>query len=668
MKIEQSARFHQTQYSKKQRKLLGIHYTPDSVINYIVHHTLLPYLEKSNFASLRHIKILDPACGSGLFLLKAFDLLASLWQQQFGKLGADDVRYILENNLYGVDIDENAIHKAKQQLKQKANLFDIKNINLSIKQGDALLHTSTQIDLDLLSICNSKKAFNWQENFKSVFAEGKDKGKDKDKEGFDCIIGNPPYIRIQHVQPLERRTSYVELYQTARGRFDISGLFIELGHNLLKPDGRLGYITSNKLLTTKSAKTLRDYILEHYNIVEIIDLYDTKLFEAAILPMMLIMQKQPSSSTSFIYTSIQEIRNLKLNANANASASVTVNSLFDLTEQKQLPFCQSIRWQQRSFQIEKFESPLPTYNQSVWTFHAPSEYQLIEKLKNQAFCTLGDISKKISVGLKTTADKVFIKPMTLDFINHLNLESSVVFPILESHNLFRWYCDWQSGRDLYVLYPYQYQNDKLLPIDLNLYPNTKKYLLSHRQQLEARAYLKKSGRRWYEIWVHKSPADFQPLKLVTPDISTGNCFALDDKGLFVNGTCFYILLKNSSIEDYLLVLSLLNSSVLEFFHKVTSGNRLYSKRFRYWTSYLKFYPMPDFRHPQHVATINRLIENTRKILSLRNLQRVQIEIADKKERLILELEKMNDQLIYRWFGLMDNEIQEIEDILQLHKA
>ncbi|TGO02770.1 hypothetical protein PN36_19350, partial [Candidatus Thiomargarita nelsonii] len=77
-------------------------------------------------------------------------------------------------------------------------------------------------------------------------------------------------------------------------------------------------------------------------------------------------------------------------------------------------------------------------NQSVWTFHAPKEYQLIEKLKKNALCTLADISQKISVGLKTTADKVFIKPMTLDFINHLHLESTVVFPLLESHNVFKW--------------------------------------------------------------------------------------------------------------------------------------------------------------------------------------------------------------------------------------
>jgi len=150
MKIEQSARHHQTQYSEQQRKLLGIHYTPDSVIDYIVRHTILSYLEKNNFVALPKIKILDPACGSGLFLLKAFDLLCSLWQQQFGKLNANDIRYILENNLYGVDIEPNAIQEAKQQLENKANLFGVKEVKLSIQQGDALLHSFTH-QINLLS-------------------------------------------------------------------------------------------------------------------------------------------------------------------------------------------------------------------------------------------------------------------------------------------------------------------------------------------------------------------------------------------------------------------------------------------------------------------------------------------------------------------------------------
>jgi len=629
MKIEQSARHHQTQYSEQQRKLLGIHYTPDSVIDYIVRHTILSYLEKNKFVPLRKIKILDPACGSGLFLLKAFDLLCSLWQQQFGKLNANDIRYILENNLYGVDIEHNAIHEAKQQLEKKGVLVGVKGARLSIQQGDALLHSFAHHQINLLS----DNTFNWQENFATVFAQG----------GFDCIIGNPPYIRIQHVQ---RRVQYVERYQTARGRFDLAGLFIELGHYLLKPEGQLGYITSNKLLTTQGAKALRAYILEHYNIIEIVNLTDTKLFEAAILPMILIMEKPVSASNSFLYTSIQEMRTAP-------NTHVKVDDLFDLLNQQSRCEC-SIKWQQRYFQIEQFETALPSMNQSVWTFHAPKEHQLIEKLKKNALCTLGDISKKISVGLKTTADKVFIKPMTLDFINHLHLESTVVFPLLESHNVFKWHCDWQEKRDLYVLYPYQYQNNKLLPIDLNLYPNTKQYLLSHQKQLEARTYLKKSGRQWYEIWVHKSPADFKSLKIVTPDISTHNCFALDDKGLFVNGTCFYILLKEVSLEHYLVVLSLLNSSVLEFFHKVTSGNTLYSKRFRYWTSYLKSYPIPDFR--QAKTTVNQLIANTRLLL----------QTTDKKEQKMIE--QNNDQLIYRWFGLVDDDIKEIEKFLRLHKA
>jgi hypothetical protein len=624
MKIEQSARHHQTQYSEQQRKLLGIHYTPDSVIDYIVRHTILSYLEKNNFVALRKIKILDPACGSGLFLLKAFDLLCSLWQQQFGKLNANDIRYILENNLYGVDIEPNAIHETKQQLEKKGVLVGVKGVRLSIQQGDALLHSFAQINL------LSDNTFNWQENFATVFAQG----------GFDCVIGNPPYIRIQHVQ---RRIQYVERYQTARGRFDLAGLFIELGHYLLKPEGQLGYITSNKLLTTQGAKALRAYILEHYNLIEIVNLSDTKLFEAAILPMILIMEKQVGASNSFLYTSIQEMRTAP-------NTYLKVDDLFDLLNQQTR--CDCIKWQQRYFQIEQFESALPTMKQSVWTFHTPKEHQLIEKLKKNALCTLGDISQKISVGLKTTADKVFIKPMTLDFINHLHLELTVVFPVLESHNVFKWHCDWQEKRDLYVLYPYQYQNNKLLPIDLNLYPNTKQYLLSHQKQLEARTYLKKSGRQWYEIWVHQSPVDFKSLKIVTPDISTHNRFALDDKGLFVNGTCFYILLKEVSLEHYLLVLSLLNSSVLEFFHKVTSGNTLYSKRFRYWTSYLKSYPIPDFRHAKNITTVNQLIANTRILL----------QTTDKPKQKTIE--QNNDQLIYRWFGLVDDEIKEIDKFLR----
>ena len=637
MKIEQSARHHQTQYSAQQRKLLGIHYTPDSVTDYIVRHTLLPYLEKNNFVALRHIKILDPACGSGLFLLKAFDLLCALWQQQFGKLNANDIRYILENNLYGVDIEQNAVHEAKQQLEKKANLLGVKKVTLSIQQGDALLHSFAHHQINLLS--DNSKTFNWQEKFTTVFAQG----------GFDCIIGNPPYIRIQHVQPDERRTQYIEQYETARGRFDLAALFIELGHYLLKPEGQLGYITSNKLLTTKGAKALRAYMLEHYNLIEILDMADTKLFEAAILPMILILEKQVTASNSLLYTSFQEMR-------TPPKTHVKVDDLFELLNQQANPYYESIQWQQRYFQIQRFELAKPTRNQAIWTFHAPKEHQLIEKIKKNAFCTLADISQKISVGLKTTADNVFIKPMTLDFINHLHLESTVVFPILESHNVFKWHCDWQKKRDLYVLYPYHYQNNTLLPIDLNLYPNTKQYLLSHQKQLEARTYLQKSGRQWYEIWVHQSPADFQPLKIVTPDISTHNCFALDDKGLFVNGTCFYILLKEDSLEHYLLVLSLLNSSVLEFFHKVTSGNTLYSKRFRYWTSYLKSYPIPDFRQAKSITTVNQLIVNTRRLL----------QSTDKKEQQVLE--QNNDQLIYQWFGLINDDITEIEQILQLHKA
>ena len=106
----------------------------------------------------------------------------------------------------------------------------------------------------------------------------------------------------------------------------------------------------------------------------------------------------------------------------------------------------------------------------------------------------------------------------------------------------------------------------------------------------------------------------------------------------------------------MLILSLLNSSVLEFFNKVTSGNTLYSKRFPYWSTYLKSYPIPDFRQTQSMIFVKQLIANTHQLL----------QTVDKKEQEVLE--QNNEQLIYWWFGLVDDEVKEMENILRLYKA
>jgi len=220
--------------------------------------------------------------------------------------------------------------------------------------------------------------------------------------------------------------------------------------------------------------------------------------------------------------------------------------------------------------------------------------------------------------------------------------------------LDRWSIQWQSEKDNFVLYPHKEINGKVLPVDLNLFPHAKKYLHLHREKLASRTYLQEAGRRWYEIWVHQSPMDFSKIKIITPDISSTNRFALDRKGFFVNGTCFYIILKDQSLETNFAVLALLNSKLIEYFHKMTNGNVLYAKRFRYWSTYLSQYPVPKSLDSEH-ALVQKLADHARRLetLSLPND--------------IRELEDDIDRMVYNLFELSASEFNEIEATLKRNR-
>ncbi|MFO0793475.1 MAG: DNA methyltransferase, partial [Candidatus Brocadiaceae bacterium] len=218
--IETKARQHEQFYTNVHRKLLGTHYTPDSVVDYIVNRTLQPYVESPELLST--IKILDPACGSGLFLLKAYDVLADHWKKTFGRFTQKDALHIIENSLFGIDIDEQSVLATKRHLMQKASFVDVLPYKIApnIVVGDALYLRSFSKLMQL----------DEQAAFMSRF------GPNFSKHKFHCIVGNPPYIRTQNI-PKEKRDYYSTVYSTAAGRFDISGLFIELSEYLLKEKG-----------------------------------------------------------------------------------------------------------------------------------------------------------------------------------------------------------------------------------------------------------------------------------------------------------------------------------------------------------------------------------------------------------------------------------------------
>jgi len=624
--IETKARQCEQSYSDGDRKRLGTHYTPDAVINYIVNRVLKPLFERPD--SVRNIRILDPACGSGLFLLKAYEILADYWRRTSGSFGPKDAKHILENCLFGIDVDERAALATKKHLLQKASLSELDSvvIDKNIVVGDALsfAHPSTLIPIHNYT----------SEEFSANGVLS--------KHSFDCIIGNPPYVRIQNT-PLEKRECYTSSYTTAAGRFDISTLFIELSESLLKKNGRLGFIVSNKILSTSGAKRLRTFLLTHFGVEEIVDLADTKLFAAAVLPMILIASRTPIGNKRIAYSSITE-------SHISKTGALPIKDILPFLEESDIPLEVHVSFTGRTFQVQRFYAVPPSLQAKLWTFHNENQNRILSKIRQNSVCKLLDISKKISVGLKTTADNIFIKPMTEDFVRQKMLETDLVFPVLESHNINRWTCSWEPQRDLFVLYPHIEQNGKVVPVELDGYPQIREYLEANRTKLEARTYLAESKRRWYEIWVHQSPSDFSKKKIITPDISLGNRFAFDDKGFYINGTCFYLILTDESEVSYYSILGLLNSKVIEYFHKITSGNSLYAKRFRYWSSYIKEYPVAK-RLFDSLDIRSSVADNVARLL----------DTSEETER--LKLENENDCLCYKLFDLTEDEVKEIEATL-----
>ena len=204
-------------------------YSPADVVHYILTHTIDPTLKR---VDVRDVKILEPACGDGQFLVPAYELLAKIYQEQ-GYSQETAAKYVLTNNLYGIDIDETAVDKARQTLAACSGI-----IPLGVCCGNTLQKDHPLEAVPLLA------------NY------------------FDVVIGNPPYVTWEINS--QERCYYRKHYQTARaGKINLYRLFIERAINLLKPGGYLGFICPNTYLTDHDSRYLRQLLLEQTHITEI---------------------------------------------------------------------------------------------------------------------------------------------------------------------------------------------------------------------------------------------------------------------------------------------------------------------------------------------------------------------------------------------------------------
>jgi len=287
------------------RKKHGIYYTPEYVVDYIVRNTLGEMLKKCKTPSeVSKIKVLDPACGSGSFLIKAFDVIKE-WYDNYNKknqLAATpntlDAHFqvipnveekILTNNIYGVDFDPQAVEITIMNLSLKAvkTKKKLPYMGDHIKCGNSLISgTKEELETYFSDRWKEKKPFSWESEFPEVFAEG----------GFDVVLGNPPYINVNNL-PNEERNYLMEKYDSALKRFDIFIGFIEKGLKLLKEGARLSFIIPYPFLTQNYAEKLRKLILTDEKIgcivEQIADLSQFKIFQyAEVRNIILILQRE----------------------------------------------------------------------------------------------------------------------------------------------------------------------------------------------------------------------------------------------------------------------------------------------------------------------------------------------------------------------------------------
>jgi hypothetical protein len=640
------------------KKAGGVYYTPSYIVDYIVGHTVGALTEGKSPKQMEKLRILDPACGSGSFLIVAYQHLLNAhltWHQDhepkkhknevfFGRGGwrltTAEKRRIILNNIYGVDIDRQAVEVTKLSLLLRVlegendetltqqSLFGeraLPSLDGNIKCGNSLIGSDAFKgglfpDPDAMKRVNP---FDWGSEFPRILKDG----------GFHVVIGNPPYIRIHNLvdfYPLEVRLIQRD-YETARdGKVDIFLPFIERALDLLHPDGLLGFIVPNKFMQADYGVNLRRMLTQKARMRELVDFGTAQVFHRVTTYTCLL----------FLAGDVQK----------------RVRTRFNKTYKKA-----------REFLAEATEESRSTneFGDEPWLAACGTETTLLRRLE-AAPMRLGSVARLTITGVKTGANGVFVfdrvepgralvEAWPIGAEVAVRIEPDLLVPYLKAESLKRYEILAGERR---LLYPYRLQgNDTVLIPEREMkqeYPRTWQYLVAQRQVLEARQKGKLKGPSWYGLSFASSLAMFQLPKIVTPTLSPMNAFALDEGRRFfpqgAGGGCG-IVVDDPDLRDYLI--AVLNSELLTFYFKRISSP-FQGDWYAYEPRYLARIPIvvPNVR-----AEVERLAACARRMMSLAQDDRRartpqdRVQIARQIEVLKTEVNAAVDGL----YGVTDEE-------------
>ncbi len=620
---------------KEERKRLGEFYTPDEVVDYILNtvgYTPERAIEDKN--------LIDPACGSGGFLVRATKRLIARdvvklgkatpkeamdnkkWQQVYEKLTGKECENIINSvatHIHGFDINPFAISISEMNI-----LFQVIDLySKAVKENKSFRVPRFKVyETDSLETPNGQPKL-----VQFYGSTGKSLAKDKEevdtlkKKKYDFVVGNPPYVNTANLTSSTQIDYYRKTYaDTVFRNFDLYIPFIQLGITLLTEKGKMSYICSNQFMVKEYGKKLRTFISKNTGIEEIIDFGANRVFDSATnYPLIFVFAKTPSESilcvkvTSSTDTIFQQLEMYKENGKKPVDASI-------------------------------FNLKSDDFDSEPWIIRSKKEQVAAKKLAE-----LPKLSSEATFvsGIRTGKDGAYLgsieeneQPLITikTKLRTVKIEPKIIRPTLKGKDVRRWI----ARPSVYAIYPHSDEAPNTISHEkmAKEFPNAYNYFKEVRPELDRRSWFKKNAmelhNEFYAMMYFDLPSDFDKAEIVTPALTKEPNFALNEqKALFIGGTAGVIGIC-PKMNKYTL-LGILNSKV--------------------FAEYLKTQPIKSggYRQLSVNSVASFYIPNENKSLETKIAEKVMLLIKDKKNgKETKKLEQEVDELVYNLYGIDSN--------------
>lgn len=573
-----------------QRKANGIHYTPPLLAAYLAQQVVAGW--GSRLGLNGQISVLDPACGDGE-LLKAI-----------ADAAPRDLRARLA--LTGFDTDAKALREAELTLAG----LGVASVNLRcVDFLSAFAPFGSERQMDFQFTADSRQRL-------------------PPEALFDAIISNPPYVRTQVLGSAAARELAVRFELT--GRVDLYHAFVKAMTLALREGGVLGLLTSNRFLSVQSGTSMREWLASRFQLLRLVDLGDTKLFQAAVLPAILVaMRKAGAEEQECEFIRVYEA------SSQNGVSRHDVSSVLDILDGSFSGYASAGG---RCFHVQTGHLKVSPDSTTPWTMSNGDIDSWLSTVNAHALGAFSDVAK-VCVGIKTTADAVFIRDDWDSLPEAERPEEELLHPLVTHHLAARWHLPATPAVAKRVLYPYSLRAADRMPVDLADYPRARRYLHKHRERLQSRSYVIESGRQWYEIWVPHRPVDWTRPKIAFPDISETSKFFLVEDGWIVNGDCYWAKLLPGKPNFWLdIMLAVANSSFIHKFYDIAFHNKLYAGRRRFMRQYVNRFPLPKIDRAGDILDLMPQLLRASSTQDMAQVARLQPQL---------------DGMIWRAFGLAE---------------